>query len=62
MSRRPVVRPSPLWTWSLVWRTGEPNPLVHNVVEAFMAGVDRSVLAEPEIWLPDDDPHRATTA
>lgn len=61
MSRRPVVHPTPMWTWSLVWRTDEPNPLVHNVVEAFTAGVDRSVLTEPGVWLPADDPHRAAT-
>ena len=28
MTRRPVTRPIPMWTWSLVWRKGEPNPSV----------------------------------
>jgi hypothetical protein len=59
MTRRPVQGPIPMWTWSLVWRRGEPNPLVHAVIDAFTAGVDRSGLAEPGVWLPGDDPHRA---
>jgi DNA-binding transcriptional LysR family regulator len=59
MTRRPVQRPIPMWTWSLVWRRGEPNPLVHSVVDAFTDGVDESGLTEPGVWLPRDDPHRA---
>lgn len=59
ITRRPVQRPSPMWTWSLVWRREEPNPLIHAVVDAFTAGVDRSGLTEPGVWLPADDPHRA---
>lgn len=59
LSRRPVQHPVPIWTWSLVWRQGESNPLVHNVIDAFSAGVDRSSVDEPGAWLPADDPHRA---
>jgi len=59
MARRPVQHPIPMWTWSLVWRHGEPNPLVHAVIDAFTAGVDRSGLTGPHVWLPRDDPHRA---
>jgi DNA-binding transcriptional LysR family regulator len=59
MVRRPVQHPIPIWTWSLVWRRGESNPLVHSVVDALTAGADRSELARPGVWLPDDDPHRA---
>jgi DNA-binding transcriptional LysR family regulator len=58
LSRRPVQRLIPIWTWSLVWRRDEPNPLVHAVIDAFTAGVDRSGLTEPGAWLPSDDPHR----
>jgi DNA-binding transcriptional LysR family regulator len=58
LNRRPVQHPIPVWTWSLVWRRGEPNPLIHAIIDAFTAGVDRSVLTEPGIWLPGDDPHR----
>lgn len=56
--RRPVHHPIPMWTWSLVWRHGEANPLVHAVIDAFTADLDHSALAERGIWLPADDPHR----
>jgi DNA-binding transcriptional LysR family regulator len=56
--RRPVVGPAPVWTWSLVWRRGEDNPAVRAVVEAFTVDADLSVVAEPGVWLPADDPHR----
>ena len=59
MRRRPVQHPVPMWTWSLVWRQDEPNPQVHAVVDAFTADLDMSVLSEPGLWLPRDDPHRA---
>jgi DNA-binding transcriptional LysR family regulator len=59
LTRRPVHRPVPMWTWSLVWRQQEPNPLVHAVIDAFTAGVETSDLIEPGAWLPGDDPHRA---
>ena len=58
MTRRLVQRPVPIWTWSLVWRQDESNPLVHAVIDAFTAGVDASVLTDPAVWLPPDDPYR----
>jgi len=58
MTRRPVRMPVPIWTWSLVWRQDESNPLVHAVVDAFTADVDASMLTEPGVWLPPDDPYR----
>jgi hypothetical protein len=33
--RRSVVHPTPLWTWSLVWRNGEDNPAVRAVIDEF---------------------------
>jgi len=59
LRRRPVQRPIPMWTWSLVWRQDEPNPQVHAVVDAFTTGVDTSDLSQPGVWLPPDDPHGA---
>lgn len=59
LTRRSVQHPVPVWTWSLVWRRHESNPLVHGVVDAFTAGVDSSELTAPGVWLPTDDPHRA---
>ena len=48
-----AVGPTPVWTWSLVWRRGEHNPSVHAVVDAFTADVDRSALRpDPGVWLP----------
>ncbi|MET0703616.1 MAG: LysR family transcriptional regulator [Mycobacterium sp.] len=58
LTRRPVQRVIPIWTWSLVWRRDEPNPLVHRVIDAFTASVDRSGITEPGAWLPADDPYR----
>ena len=57
--RRPVVNPSPLWTWSLVWRRSEDNPVVHALIDAFTRGVGDFGLREASVWLPADDPHRA---
>lgn len=59
LTRRPVHHPVPMWTWSLVWRRDESNPLVHSVRDAFTAGVDSSELTAPGVWLPSGDPHRA---
>ncbi|WP_445167734.1 LysR family transcriptional regulator [Mycolicibacterium sp. Dal123E01] len=56
--RRPVVNPSPLWTWSLVWRRDEDNPTVHALVDEFARGVADFGLADPSVWLPADDPHQ----
>ncbi|MCV7363427.1 LysR family transcriptional regulator [Mycolicibacterium neworleansense] len=55
--RRPVVAPTPLWTWSLVWRRGESSPAVLAVVDEFTRGTGDLVLGAPDTWVPDDDPH-----
>ncbi len=33
--RRSVVHPTPLWTWSLVWRRGEDRQAVRAVIDEF---------------------------
>lgn len=58
VTRRPVVGPAPMWTWSLVWRRGEANPAVRAVIEAFTADTPPTVPTDAETWLPPDDPHR----
>jgi DNA-binding transcriptional LysR family regulator len=58
LSRRPVTGPTPLWTWSLVWRRDEDDPAVLAVIEAFTADAPRTWPADGVTWLPDDDPHR----
>lgn len=56
--RRPVINPSPLWTWSLVWRRGEANPAVHALVAEFTRDRRHLDLIDESAWLPDDDPHQ----
>ncbi|MEV6304590.1 LysR family transcriptional regulator [Actinoplanes sp. NPDC051861] len=55
---RPVHRPAPYWTWSLVARRGEPRPVVVAVLEALTRTVDRLCLDDPQAWLSPEDPHR----
>jgi DNA-binding transcriptional LysR family regulator len=56
--RRAVVNPTPLWTWSLVWRRGEADPSVRAVIDAFTSDV-ADVTLTGSVWLPAGDPHRA---
>ena len=56
--RRPVVHPTPLWTWSLVWRSGETNPSVRAVIDAFTRDAG-NLTVDASDWLPAGDPHRA---
>lgn len=55
--RRPVVGPRPIWTWSLVSRSGEQRPIVRAVVEALTDGVGTLDLRDDDVWLPEDDPY-----
>ncbi|GAA0485708.1 LysR family transcriptional regulator [Paractinoplanes deccanensis] len=55
---RPIHRPSPYWTWSLVSRGDEPRPAVRAVVEALTRSVDRTCLDDPNAWLSPEDPHK----
>jgi DNA-binding transcriptional LysR family regulator len=56
--RRPVVHPTPLWTWSLVWRKGEDNPAVRAVIDEFTRDSAELGVAAQGTWLPGADPHR----
>ncbi|PND58775.1 LysR family transcriptional regulator [Mycobacterium sp. ENV421] len=56
--RRPVINPSPVWTWSLVWRRDDDNPAVAALVDEFTSGVDDFGLDDLSVWLPADDPHQ----
>ena len=60
MVRRPVVHPTPLWAWSLVWRRGEGNPAVRAVIEAFTRDVPQLATDDKGVWLPAADPYRPT--
>jgi len=56
--RRPVVAPTPLWTWSLVWRRGEADPAVRAVIDAFTTDLTDGAVGGESTWLPVGDPHR----
>jgi DNA-binding transcriptional LysR family regulator len=58
LTRRPVVHPSPLWTWSLVWRNGEDNAAVRAVIDAFTRESCELGVDDGTAWLPAADPHR----
>ncbi|TDD59232.1 LysR family transcriptional regulator [Kribbella antibiotica] len=57
ITRRPVVDPVPMWTWSLVSRWDEASPAVLAAVEALTRDVVVDFGAAP-YWLPGDDPFR----
>ena len=57
--RRPVVRPEPYWTWSLVARRDETRAAVHSVIKALTDDVGTLRLGGAGTWLPHTDPHHA---
>ena len=60
LAQRPVVNPSPYWTWSLVSRRAESRAAVRATVEALTHDVGPSGLDADAAWLPADDPHRVS--
>jgi DNA-binding transcriptional LysR family regulator len=56
--RRPVISPTPLWTWSLVWRRNDASDAVHALVEAFTRDIGDLAVHDVGVWLPAEDPHR----
>lgn len=56
--RRPVNHPTPLWTWSLVWRRDETSAGVLAVVDAFTRDTGDLGIDDDDVWLPAADPHR----
>lgn len=62
LARRPVVRPIPYWTWSLVSRRGEPRATVRAVIDALTDGVGDLGPADGTGWLPSGDPLRVRRA
>jgi hypothetical protein len=58
LATRPIEKPSPSWTWSLVSRRDERRPVVQAVVEALTRDVGGLGLDAPDAWLPADDPYR----
>jgi DNA-binding transcriptional LysR family regulator len=60
LAQRPVVCPSPYWTWSLVWRRDDTRSAVRDAVDALTGDVGSLGLDAPDVWLPADDPYRLT--
>ncbi len=60
--RRPVIHPTPLWTWSLVWRRDETSAAVLAVVDAFTRDTGDLGIDDDDVWLPAADPHRSAVA
>lgn len=57
LAQRPVVHPSPFWTWSLVSRRQETRVAVRAVIDALSTEVGPLGLDADTAWLPADDPH-----
>lgn len=55
---RPIVDPTPMWTWSLLWRLDDDRPAVHAVIDAFIRGVVTPQSHGETRWLPPGDPFR----
>ena len=54
----PLVDPTPLYAWSLLWRTADPHPLLDPLLRAFAAQARRSRWLEHDPgrdWLPGTD-------
>lgn len=60
--QRPVVRPTPCWTWSLVARRDETRASVRAVIEALTGDVGDLGLDADTAWLPATDPYRRGAA
>lgn len=54
---RPVVQPTPCWTWSLVARRNESRAAVQAVIEALTHDVGSLGLDADTAWLPPTDPY-----
>jgi DNA-binding transcriptional LysR family regulator len=56
--QRPVVNPSPYWTWSLVSRGDETRAAVRATIEALTHDVGTLGLDAETAWIPAGDPYR----
>jgi hypothetical protein len=56
--QRPVVNPSPYWTWSLVSRRDETRTAVRATIEALTHDVGMLGLDADTAWVPPSDPYR----
>jgi DNA-binding transcriptional LysR family regulator len=61
MVRRPIVEPTPLWSWSVIWRSADERPIIRALVQALSRGIAAPDLTCGAQWLPRYDPHRPGT-
>lgn len=57
LTARPLVRPTPYWTWSLVARHDDTRSSVHAVIKALTSDIGTLGLDGDTVWLPANDPH-----
>jgi DNA-binding transcriptional LysR family regulator len=57
--QRPVVAPTPYWTWSLISRRDEPRAAIQAAVKALTHNVAALHLDPATTWLPANDPYLA---
>jgi DNA-binding transcriptional LysR family regulator len=55
---QPIVRPQPIWTWSLIWRRTESRSLVRKVINELMAVAVCPEFDDDAAWAPVTDPYR----
>jgi hypothetical protein len=60
LTARPIVHPTPYWTWSLVSRRDEDDPALRAVIDRLALGVEVEGLGDVGSWLPATDPHGPT--
>jgi DNA-binding transcriptional LysR family regulator len=58
--RRPVVDPTPYWTWALVSRRHETRPAVRATIEVLTRTIGSLGLDADGVWLPAGDPFRVS--
>lgn len=56
--RKRPIRPKPLWTWSLIWRSNDTRETVRGVIDAIVAGITRPDFDGATMWLPAKDIQR----
>ncbi|WP_431896756.1 LysR family transcriptional regulator [Nonomuraea sp. bgisy101] len=60
LAQRPVVNPSPYWTWSLVSRRDDTRAAVRATIEALTRDVGPLRLDPDTAWIPAHDPYHLT--
>ncbi|MFF0774727.1 LysR family transcriptional regulator [Nonomuraea wenchangensis] len=57
LRRIPIVQPTPLMPWSVVWHRRNPRPLLRAMLRQ-LRGCAPPARLDPEVWLPEPDLER----